>query len=174
MENDILLLNWKTIRAGLIPWSAEEFYQVLKEGHRLMETPHDDWDRTPRRVRFYDEETEEESEITFNVDRLHYQVDIYMHKRYAGEPATTTISHIWRFYQIQQFVRENFERLESEGLVISQEEENAIGIVPSLVEVLSTEPYEEKYIEEGEEFGKFDYQKVVAKAKRIEDEEDEE
>ncbi len=158
--------DWKSIRGGLIPWSASEYYEVLQEVVLLMQTPHDDWDREPRTLTVHDEETGEQMELQLNVDDIAYQIDNLLLKRYMGESHNLAWSHTHRFHMMSDFIKDNIERLMEEGLV-GDEPEEGIVVEEPLIEVLATAKYEATTVEDDKEVRVFDYNQVVQEVKML-------
>ncbi len=157
--------DWKSIRGGSIPWSASEYHAVLEEVFRLIETPHDDWDRRPQKFTIYDEETGEEGSFDVNVDDIAFQIRNLMLKRYAAEPQDVVLSHVYRFRMIFRFIKDNFERLGAEGLI--EDVPEGMQATDALIKVLTTARYEATVIEGDEEIPAFDCDQVVEEAKRL-------
>jgi hypothetical protein len=157
--------DWAAIRGGRIPWSASEYHEVLEEAHRLMQTPRDDWDRRPQTFTIYDEETGEEQAFEVDVDNVAFQIDNLILKRYADEPQDVVLSHVYRFRMIFRFIEDNLERLVAEGLL--KDEPEAMQVAEALIEVLATSRYEATKTEGDEEVSVFDCDQVVADAKRL-------
>ncbi|KPK69394.1 hypothetical protein AMJ82_05625 [candidate division TA06 bacterium SM23_40] len=164
--------DWRAIRGGLIPWSASEYHEVLEEAHRLMQTPHDDWDRRPQRFTIYDEDTGEEQALEVDVDNVAFQIDNLILKRYADQPQDVVLSHVYRFRMIFRFIEDNLERLVVEGLI--KDEPEAMQVAEGLIEVLATARYEATRIEGDEEVSVFDCDQVVDGAKRLQGDMEEE
>ncbi len=164
--------DWKSIRGGLMPWSASEYHEVLEEVHRLMETPHDDWDRRPQKFTIYDEETGEEAAFEVNVDDIAFQIDNLMLKRYAAEPQDVVLSHVYRLRMIFGFIEGNLERLGAEGLI--EDEPEGMQATDALIEVLTTARYQATTMEGDEEIPAFDCDQVVEEAKGLQADSNEE
>ena len=163
--------DWKSIRGGLIPWSASEYSEAIEELTRLMQTPHDDWDREPRTLIIHDEDTGEQMELQLNVDDIAYQIDNLLLKRYKGKSRDVAWSHTHRFHIMSDFMKDNKERLIEEGLVKDEPE----GMVAQpLIQVLATAKYEATTVEDDKEVRVFDYNKVVQEAKKLQAEQNEE
>ena len=149
------------IERGLIPWSADEYFAVLDERARLAATPHDDWDRRPKGFVY------EGVKYRFNPDVHENQLMDFMVNRYRGQDHTTTVSHMNRYFTINEFLSTNIERLIGDGVIRPAAcDDGSIGLPEALIEVLASVTYDATMRNlGGHEVPTFSYEAVVAAAK---------
>jgi len=164
-----------SVRRGMVPWSADEFWAVFNHEAGLRSTPHDDWDRRPSTITL-SESDGSTREVRFNPDLLLSQVMRWLGDRYEGLPWTQTASHMYRYLEIKSFVQDHEARLEEEGLLARDPDSGQLlGISAELLEVLTTAPYEAEGPEEGgAATWTFDYDRVLERVRERAAPEDEE
>ena len=151
---------------GSIPWSGEEFWAIADEEMRLMDTPHDDWNRNLPSLRFKGEDGAAPSTLRFNPDKRDNQVMHIMVERYRDLDNTARISHMNRYMLMKQFMHEQRARLIADEFIrptAGQPDEIAM----ALLDVLAEQPFvmaEDGRYASGEIF---DYARVTAAAWRL-------
>lgn len=157
------------IVGGRIPWNAEEVMEALEYGHQLRETPQDDWDRKRRRV-----EVELGGKVQgfeFNPDMFENQMGFWLAQRFSerGYDQQTSMSHMWRFFEITAFLSTHTQRLREERLLRPDEEESGAELLSTeLLAVLAEAPYEGVWARgpERDPARTFHVDKVIEEAKR--------
>jgi hypothetical protein len=154
----------KIVQAGTIPWTSDEFWTVMQHEMQLVDTPQDDWDRTPKR--FAVDVGRGPEMYGFNPDIRANQVMSFIIARYREMDRTTVASHMNRYLSIQDFISVNRERLIDDQLML-REHEDGMGIAEALVDVLVEAPLDASYTNlGGHPTPTFHYERVVAEAHR--------
>lgn len=167
-------VNNERIRSGEIPWSFEGVSELLEHAAKLRHTPRDDWDRKRRGIAIQHEDGTVSS-FSFNPDMPinqlgHFLVDKF---RKEGLDRETTMSHLWRFMEIQAFLSEHAEELRRERLIIDDESDpNAALISGGLLRALATSRYEGVRLAGGDPSRTFHVTKVIEAAKTFDLEDD--
>ncbi len=125
----------------------------------------------------FEEDDGSVSRLTFNPDIIETQIADYMVERMRDRrlDAATTMSHMFRYFAMNMFLRTHMERLIQEGLITRDpDDEEAVGILEPLVEVLATSRYEGKIYNQwrDENERSFDLNSVIRLSKQRRDEGD--
>ncbi len=163
------VVDWDAIRAGIIPWHPDGYAETEEERHRLLRTPHDDWDRGQGPLVF-PATTEQELRLSGlrMLDSLECQIARFIARRYGGAPSTIIISHIRRYAMISEFLTTNAERLAADGLVVVQRRVANEWLSTSLIRVLTIVRYEARAAGRmGYDTRTFNYTRVARAAKRL-------
>jgi hypothetical protein len=141
---------------GSIPWSAAEYWALLREGERLHALPHDDWDRRPRGV-----VVPGGSRIGLMPDSLVAQMGLYLVERYRDLPYETSMSHVYRWLTIAEFLKMHRDRLRADEMIVQGAEPRDLRVSVDLIEVLAVARYNATFKDGTEDVTTFDYEEVV-------------
>lgn len=155
-------LDFEVFSKGTIPWSAEEYLEVMEWYEQLQSTPKDDWDLTEQGFMIENEDGKIKK-LKFNSFRAVTQLGFFMAKRY---PKGEMPYHTGRFMQINEFLSKFISDLKNDGLAESNEGEFE-KIRYEVIQALCVLPYSKREIVEGQEHHSFDYDEVVAKAREL-------
>ncbi len=160
---------------GRIPWSAEEYMVVVNERRRLEHTPHDDWDRREKGFFIHDRDTGIVQKFAWNPDIVENQIGYFVRERYKDQPHHVIVSHLMRYFAMNEFFRTNQPRLMEEGLIRSDPGgvEGVVEVSGAILEELATAPYEESYLSDGREFWRYDRERIIERALKREQREEE-
>lgn len=122
----------------------------------LLRTPHDDWSRTRRPIRF------EDGTETYNVDDPVAQLARMFEERYLD--LELRASHLGRFQRIAAFVTEHTAELVRDGYATLHG--SKIALASELVDALVTGPYSRQTGGPRESVWVFDYRDVVHRMKK--------
>ena len=163
-------IDREAIETGSIPWDKKELFEAIDHFHHLIAMPHDDWNRRREEVTIVDEGGHPVESIRMNPDHIDNQLIGFIRdrSRAAGHDRTTTMSHMWRFMEVQYFIREHFQQLVDDSLIRHSEgDSEAVEISEHLLRELAIAPYEgakaNPTTREAERT--FDYKAVVLRAK---------
>jgi len=151
---------YKKAHKGLIPWSYNEWNKAFEWEMKMMETPKDDWDLSPKSVKIIDEDTNEITIIKFNPLMIENQLSIYFNKTYSPE---LSFAHNMRYHWIQHFLHQYKSKLIDEGLMIVKEDEMLVN--NAVTKALCILPYSGEVKDEyGSSTYEFSYQEVLDKS----------
>lgn len=161
----------EAIQAGTIPWSDAELTAAVLEHHRLCTTPHDDWDRRPQGFILVEDDGTQTG-YRFNPDMIGNQINMFIRDRCreVGYDQTTTMSHMWRFMEVQYFVGENIDRLTADDLIRpDRDDPKEAHMSGHLFAVLAVAAYNGTKVHpvSGDKEKTFDYDEIVAKVKAM-------
>lgn len=165
------------IRSGEIPWNFEDLGAVMTYIADLYHTPKDDWNRKRKGVSF----AEPDGSVTrleFNPDMPLNQVMLWLTDRLRsrGVSQEETMSHMWRFMEIQAFMTDHAPRLRETGLIRDDPDDPAgASISGALLKVLASARYEGVRLggPDGDPEPTFHPERVIAEALASEDLENE-
>lgn len=174
---------------GRLPWSVGGWREANEWYHRLQQTPKDDWDleelgltgdqldAVPAELLPLVQELidkgllrgpRNDSPLAVRGNAFHpwHQLARFLMGRY---PVDVWFFHFHRFMVIGDFLMDHRGDLKRDGLMRDTEEEYD-EIRQETVETLCVLPFSETYYIDGEERYTFDYDEVVAEARRLTDE----
>jgi hypothetical protein len=152
--------EWQKVFRGEIPWDYQDFLKATKWYSTLLKKPKDQW--KPLKGSLILELKGKITELRINKNDAYNQFDFYLRKKYG----TLARAHGYRFLQIDDFLTEHKERLFKEGLAIKRK--HGDDIRGEMIKVLCAEPYtKEQMSKNGHLEHKFDYEKVIAKARTL-------
>ena len=159
----------KVVQSGRLPWSFKELIAALDFANHLCRTPHDDWDRRPKGVTL-DCGDGIPTRLTFNPDILDNQIGLWLSHRLReqGHDYTTRMSHVWRFFEVRDFMNENQAVLRQVGLIKDAPGECGAQLISeSLLKVLAESPYQGIRLRTGERQPTFHLDRVIQAALRL-------
>lgn len=164
-EGDDAWPDFARVQTGEIPWTGEEFWAVADHEQHLIDTPHDDWDRRPKR--FAVDLGRGPEVYGFNPDMRLNQVMDFLVARYRHLDRTTVASHMNRYMVIKEFMATYRPRFKQDGLIQAGDGAGEEGIAMALIDVLATARLDAEHANKGSHLTPtFDYARVVAEAKR--------
>lgn len=154
---------------GGIPWSAEEYFAVLDERIRLVETPQDDWNRRLQQFILDDKG------YRFNPDIIENQLSNFMVARYREVPKLTVMSYLHRYFTINEFLSHYQYHLLRDQILRSGKD-GAVEVPVALIEVLATTAYDGTHHNPGGHLvATFNYERVVRECQeKLQTEDDQE
>src|SRR5260370_37901133 len=102
MTDDSGEIDWEKVTKGLIPWTSDEYMDVLSFREKLEALPKDDWDLRPRRSGI---ELEPDRVQMFQLNQLAHETQIgqYISEKY--EDRTVAAAHMSRYFEMNWFLR---------------------------------------------------------------------
>lgn len=135
-------INHEAVRRGTIPWTYDDLGAALEFATMLRSTPHDDWDRSPRRFGIQNDDGSVDM-FQFNTDKPLNQLMGFVADRCREQDLdrTASLSHGMRMFEVLDFLQKHEARLLEAELMIEGEAEGESQLSSHLIEVLATMPY---------------------------------
>ena len=158
-------MDHDAITRGTVPWSADEYLEVMQWYDDLHAKPKDDWDLTEKTLRISHGRGREPIEIAFNAFHPMNQFGGYMVKRY-GEKMP---NHMERIRQIEKFLEEHQNELRRAGHT-RQGDDGKDEIRTPVLQALCELPYSQRRKAGRKVRYRFDFAEVMQRAGQIEKE----
>jgi hypothetical protein len=137
MTGDSPEIDWERATKGLIPWTSDEYVEVLSFRQKLEEIPKDDWDLRPRRFGIEHEPGRVEM-FQFNQLAHENQIGQYISEKYSDR--TVAVAHVLRYFEMNWFLRRHQRRFEREGFIRKGHEPGKIEVNDCLFQAVATAP----------------------------------